>query len=62
MVSYPPGLAVVFLFVCSFLIILHKPGVGFYRKDTEVGIIKMSEDIKGKKKRVGKLLLKSTLK
>ena len=38
------------LFCFSFLIIWHEPGVGFCRKDTKVGIIKMSEDIKGKKK------------
>ena len=37
------------MFVCSFLIVCHEPGFGFCRKDTKIGIIKMSEDIKGKK-------------
>lgn len=37
------------VFVCLFFNYLDEPGVGFCRKDTKVGIIKMSEDITGKK-------------
>ena len=54
--SYPPGLAMVYF--CLFFNYLDEPGVGFCRKDTKVGIIKMSEDITGKKKVSRKITFK----